>query len=347
MSNTNESKNTIEGKNTTTNTAQSTVATKEPAKVQSEDPNWAKEVSRVVYIRRRPLPPSIPGQNVEEAKSKIGSSFKGGSVLRGLTFEEEVRFLQGTLGINKESQNWEKATKDYWSNITKYIPSGDGLKLEIGFRYVKKADYEADLAAPEVDGAIVNPKGTPINLDDYILWRYCLLYSEVARNVEDVGKSPKIRFYIFSKDKEVKDKTAKLKVKKEAEKLYNQRIGEREWVHHMLTTLVADDKRNDKKYQLRDLRNVSEDEKDIALDEYLTLNPTKFLEVGEDRHLETKAFIEQAILNGKLHRIPNTSAIVHDGVTIGNTMEQAVAFFNNTDNVEWVRTIKAQVKLAP
>lgn len=316
----------------------------------SKTESFNKEFSRIVYVRRKPQIGALPGQDLDEAKSKIGSSFKDGSVLRGLKFDEEIRFLETLLGVNKTSQNWEKMSKEYWANITKLVPpgdgvKGDGLKLEIGLRYTNKEDYEADLKAPLENGAIINPKGTPIKLDDYIIWRYCLVYGDVANSFEDVGKSPKIRFYLFNKEKEVQDKKTMLNIKSTATKLMYQRIAERDWVDYVLRVLVAADKES--KVTLRELAIITADEKDIILDEYLQKNPARFLEIGSDKNLETKAFIEIAIAVGKLARIPNTTTVTHDGETLGNTTDEVVTYLQNPVNAKFFQAIKAQVNLVP
>lgn len=306
---------------------------------------FPKEFNKTVYIRRIPIPGRLPGQNLDESKQKIGSGFKGSSVLRGLSFKEEIKYLKEIIGLSPESPNWEMTTKTYWANISKDVPK-DGVILEVGLKYTSKEDYEYDQkeAPRDFNGTLTEHKGYPINMADYILWRYCLLYSRVANTPEDIGKSPKIEFYLFNKDKEIADKAKILNSKRKAQQVMWKRLSERDWVDYVLTVLMAQDKGQNKK-DVRTLAAMSEEEKDIMLDELVTGNPSGFLAIAEDKNLEIKSFIELCIASGKLERIPNTDTITMDGTALGNSLMEAVSFLNNPKNNQVYLTLKAQMKI--
>lgn len=305
---------------------------------------FPKEFSKTVYLKRKENKDRLPGQNLDDHKDKIGSAFKGASVLRGLTFNEEEKYLQGIMGISKSSQDWEKETKKYWCNISKDVPAGKGLELEVGLRYTTQEEYDYDQKLfKNEDGVIEDCKGTPLNIADYILWRYCLVYSRVANIPEDKDKSPKIDFYLFSKDKEIQDKKKTLNVKRKANQLYYQRIADRSWVDFILTILVAKDKSPLKK-TIAEIARMSDDEKDILLDSYASEDPEAFVALGEDKNLEIKSFVELCIASGKLSRIPNTDTITLEGNTIGNSLSETVAFLLNPKHSQTYQTLKAQLK---
>lgn len=307
---------------------------------------FPKQFPKKVFVRRKQKMAALPGIDVEESKLKIGSSYKGSSVARGLTFMEEKRFLPAILGIDSNSPSWEQNTMEFWANITKPVPPGDGLELEVGMYYESKEDYEHDQNLPlNSDGIAVGLKGIPLNVADYILWRYCLVYSKVANDFSKAYASPNIDFYLFNKDAEIKDKKIVLATRQKAFALFNQNIGDRDWVDYMLRVLIAPDKTS--KVKLRDLVTISEDEKDIILDGYMQNTPDKFLTLGNDKNLEMKSFIELGISCGKLVRIPNTDTITLDGVTLGNSLDESVGFLNNPQNADTLRTLKAQVKTLP
>lgn len=308
---------------------------------------FPKEFSKIVYLRRIPAHAKLPGQNPDEAEVKVGASFRGSSTLRGLTFEEEKKYLPDIIGVSSDSPEWAKETRNYWGNITKKCPPKDGVELQIGLRYESQEDYDYDQQLVSTkDGNLVNHKGIPINLADYIIWRYCLLYSRVANNESFIGLSPKIEMYLYSKDKEVADKKKVLNSKRDAHNLYFKQIVDRDWVDFVLTVLVAQDKDPERKVStIQQLQAMSEDEKDLLLDHYATSNPESFVVIGENKDLQTRAFIEQCIAAGKLTRIPNTDTITMDGTTIGNSIGEAVAFMNNSKNSQALQTLKAQLKL--
>lgn len=334
-----------------------------PLAVKEKEDDWAspRKFSNLIYIRRKKSSGQLPreGEVLDETIAKIGSGLRNQGVLRGLNTEEQKRWLPDIINISPDSQNWEAAVKDYWTNISKDVPPSDkegngGLKLEVGLEYDNKDDYEYDQKKVKTWGdvetegvkqkvTIENPKGRPININDYILWRYCLVYSRVANSIEDVGKAPYIEFYIFSKEKEIKDQKVSFENKKKASQLMYQRIGDREWVEYMLRLFIKDDK--SPLYSIKELASISPDEKDVLLSKYMDKNPILFTIYGEDKNLELKAFIEFAIATGVLNRIPNTSAISFEGQTIGNNLEETVIFLNNPRNADSLGRIKAQSRV--
>lgn len=312
---------------------------------------FPKEFSTIVWVRRK-TQISLPrtGEFLDESIMKIGSSFKGNSTLRGLNFEEESRFLPQIIGVSPKSDNWEKATFDYWANISKPVPPGEkdgsgGLKLEVGLRYLNEEDYLADKKKKVENGAIINPIGTPINISDYILWRYCLVYSKIANNKEDINKSANIDFYLYSKDREVKEQKASLEQKRKASQLLYQNLADRNWVEFMLRLLIRTDQ--SPLYSIKDLQSVSEDEKDVLLEKYMQDKPSVFSAYAEDKNLEIKSFIEVCIAIGTLTRIANTNSISFDGVTIGNTIDETVTYLNNPKNSQVIAQLRANSQVKP
>lgn len=280
---------------------------------------------------------------------KIGASFKGQEVAKGLTPAEEARFLPQIIGVQFNEINWHKASKDYWLNISKVIPDG-GLKLEIGLVYNSQEDYDYDkkqTLKQNYDGVsvLINPKGNPINLSDYILWRYCLIYSKVANNLTLIGASKNISFYIYSKESEINAKKAQFKSKMEASKLLFSEISNRDWANWLLRVLVTNDTDLNKKYTIGQIPLFTSDEVDIALNEYCDKNPLTFIMYGTDKKLEIKAFIEECIVLGRLSRIANTQTIVFENQTIGNSLDQTVAFLSDAKNANILNTLKAQIKI--
>lgn len=332
----------------------------EPKEVKLSFP---REFSHIVYLRRKPTGGALPveGDFADESIVKIGSGFKDKGVLRGLNFKEEIRWLSSMLGVSPESDNWEKATKSYWENISKEVPPSDkkgegGLKLEVGLKYKNIEDYEHDQrtiktwGVTEVGGskqfiALENPKGEPIDLGDYILWRYCLVYSKVSNSFEEVGKSAKIDFYLFSREKEIKDKKVSFEQKKKATQLLYQNLHDRIWINRILTLFIQADKQSTR--SIRDIEAIEEDEKDVIIADYLNTNPSLFLAWGTDKHLETRSEIERWISLGLLIRIPNTNSISFEGNTIGNTMEETITFLNNEKNSFILGQLKAQANTRP
>lgn len=309
----------------------------------------SKVISKEVWIRHRPNTMGLPFRNADnETLNKIGSSYAAGGqdVLRGLNHEEEIKYLSSIIGINPKSEHWDKATKEYWANISKAIPAPEkdgtgGLKLEVGRIYFSQEDEDYD--SKTTDESL--KRGKPINVSDFILWRYCLVYNRVANSIEHINKSPKIDFYLFSKQEEIATKRSAFALQKEANQLFYSKMGERDWIDWVLRLFIVSDKKPN--LFIKDLDKVSNDEKDMELKAYVDKYPERFITIGKDKSLEIKAFIELAIVKNCLNRIPNTDTIQMGDVTIGNTISEAVGYLTNPKNAKSLEVLRAQVNVNP
>lgn len=278
-----------------------------------------------------------------DVNKKIGASFKNQDTLRGLNLLEEKRFLPDIIGVSPTEQGWTKAAGDYWKNISKKVPL-EGLKLEVGVIYETKEQYDADRQAKtDHNNTRLNIQAVPINLNDYILWRYCLVYSKVANDETLIKKSPNIEFFLYSKEKEISTKKAIVNLTKEARMLLYKNLGDREWVDWVLRVLISRDNDPMKKVSIVTLDSLDQDEKDILLSEYVDKTPSEFKAIAEDKQLQIKSFIETCVAAGKLERIANTQSITFEGSTIGNTLEQTAAFLTDPKNNNILSTLKAQL----
>lgn len=309
--------------------------------------SWPREYSKEVWIKRSPALLGLPGQPQEDVNPKIGSAFRNRDVLRGLTTDEEKRFFPDIIGIQPLDINWNKEAKNYWININVPVPVS-GLKLQVGIMYNNYEDYIFDQEQAPWNGVSkirYNLKGTPININDYIIWRYCLEYGRVANKVEDINISPNIGFYLYSRDEEIVVNKRSLEDRKKANRYFYDNMGDRDWVDHTLRVMIANDKSSS--ITAVHVYSLSEDEKDIMLEEYVKKRPSEFYRIGTDKDLRTRSFIERAIAEGHLKRIPNTDTVVYDTTPIGSSTDQAVAFFKDSRNVDLVNTIRARMKLSP
>ena len=317
------------------------------ARTASRSTNKPVSISDEVYIRRRIRPEEDyrygEGVNVNDIKADqykfIGASYSSGNqdTLRGLDFEEEKRLLPKILGIDPSSQmEWIKATKNYWANIRKLVPTGIGLKLEIGFTYPNKdiaEDAEARYAK-ERDIRIKAAAGTPIKLEDYILYRYCLVYGRVANDIEEIDKSNKIWFYIFSKAKETQENYEKLNLRRSAYEAYLGILTDKT---KKVNIAILFNEPNAEKLNDHDL--------DILLDGFARTHPNKFLRIAKDAKTGLRALIERAIEKQKLTRLANTDLIFLGDVQIGQNVDEAVKYFDSPSHSKELANLKSQVKI--
>lgn len=311
-----------------------------------------EKVSEKVFIRVVPKEYDLVRYSDKKAKESladhqyfIGSSLKGDDVLRGLDVidsatgeDEEKKFLPSILGVNPNSEAWHKATKDFWSNISKRVPNGTvGLELEIGFEYADK--YIAENVQKEIEKLIDNKtienltkedmislckekqkKGNPINLENYILFRYCLVYGKVANNITTIYNSPKIVFYIYFSNLENKKKLSERSLKQKA-RLKIDAIEEDTFKVNSILRIFE--------------KTISENviENLTVLDELVNTRPQEVINLIDDTDFEIKAYIENCIVMQLLRRIPLTGQIYYGETDlIGSNLNEAVAFFKDVNN---------------
>tara|TARA_R100000655_G_scaffold2992_6_gene11250 strand:- start:11024 stop:12070 length:1047 start_codon:yes stop_codon:yes gene_type:complete len=340
--------------------------------------------SKTVEIHLRPNSAKMAriGQGIDleviHNKEKIGSAYtKNGAILRGLNKIEERMFLPRILGISEKDVLFEKYVEDYWLNINVTVPShnregkGGGLKLQVGFEYdnqadAKKGQKEADKEAIRFekwktgligktpngirrfkeDFSIRQEVGKPINVNEYILYRYCLVYSVVALDIKYIDNSAKIRFYILDSSASLKADHAKLMAKKNATLAFSELLGDRDKVGFVIDVMKKEisgvQQMNKKEYSVN-----TDDEKDILLDAIVSAYPNKFLSVVNDDNLVLKSFVEQCVNFDILRRIPNTDTIYYgDNTKIGNSVNEAVMFLKEEQNLETRQQIKARLTTA-
>ncbi len=293
--------------------------------------------SNKVFIRRKPITTSFYKKNIEsmeEGNWKIGASIKNNDVCRGLTFVEEEQYLPMLIGVQPKNDNWQKETTNYWNSISKQIPK-DGIELEIGFNWKDEENAKNGRLVKEDEKYKF---GSPINIVDYVLYRYCLVYSHVANNMADISKSHNIRFFLHSKKEEIKTNHDVLTLKNKAYGKYLSILADRNKVQDLLRLLT--DENGVVLYQM----NQTNDEQDILLQNAMLRKPSLFITYCDDKALEMKSFISNCITAQRLKRIPNTETIMYGETTIiGNTMEEAVGFLQNDKNAQILNTLKIQV----
>ena len=307
------------------------------------------EVVTTLSIRRRPGLVGLPGDDPINYNLKIGSALKGDGVLRGLNREEEKQYLPLVTNIFPEDHmHWLEATKNYWSNISVTVPADEeggthSLKGKvISFTTVfqsKKVAEEFKFAKLEAKAEIIKKYGLVTEgISNYILFRYCLVYSRVANSIADVYASPRIRFYLFSRDQEVKRKHDIFKEQTKATKAFLD-IMEDEVVLDSVLRMFGKDPDT--------FESIGE--KHLEIDVIKTKNPTKFLDFLRDKDLTLKASIKKAVSQGVIYNPINTDSYYYgadNDVLLGNSLLDTVLYLKSDDEKKkQVRdSIKAQLK---
>jgi len=315
-----------------------------------------------------------------EYTRKLGSAVNVVNTLCSLTEEMKV-LLPTVLGVSPDNRdvNWQAKVSNYWNNFSlDVLPTG--RTFNIGFRFnlhdtndirriksiegiLKKLsvkDTESDsvkekalveyLFSTDADGnRTVSEEelyqyGTPLNVDDYMSWRYCLLTSQVANRPEDVNKSNKIRFYLHNADDAKKlKKEANLK-STSAIKKYADMLSKDDSLKLMEAICVSKKLVPWSEFKSKDWK---EDDTQAAVLQYATEKPVEFLDVVSDKNLVIRSTIQSYIYEGLLTELPSSSIITDasdPSIVLGDNIDDTIAYFSNETNKAYLSQLKAKFK---
>ena len=274
----------------------------------------------------------VPGDDPLTHKVKIGDSMdtKTRLPLSGLNPDEEERLLPKIIKTKPSSDHWEAKVNEYWNNIYRVVPS-DGLKLDASVAFKTKKEAEHYLKHADNVGL---GDGYPLNVEDYILYRYCLVYRRVANTPEERFASPKIWFYLMSEQRQKRAEFENTQRVDQAIAQYLEIKKDKKKVENVLRVLeIWDDQ-------------MEQDDIDILLQNQALKNTKRFLEVTKNTYnLNNIAFIKKALKLGVLEKLPNTEVIVKDGKTIGTNIDQAAAIMKTEEGAKLKKELENEVSL--
>lgn len=300
-------------------------------------------------------------------KDYIGSSVVSSRTLSSNKDEVEAYF-PNIVGVMPNNESFLTRVKQYLNNIR--IPVDElGRTFDISFYYNHKRDYDRikseedkieakyqatnrqDITALKAAlkekitelNILESTKfkvGRPLNVEDYLMYRHCLLYKDVAKDVALINADSSIRFY-FKDDQ------------KEAERLKKYRTEVNKAKANYVACL-ADDVLFDAVYtqycvlmNLPILSSLAEDrlEREIKLDKFSTSEPVKFNKIYGNKDIKLMATIEQLIARGELTRSQyNQNIVSAEGEFIGANIGEAVAYFKNPENTSVVNAYFNKLK---
>lgn len=316
------------------------------------------------YSAYRKLNMKVLGQRHEV----IGSSVTSCRVLSSNKGEVDAYFPQ-LIGLSPSNPEFISRVKAYLSNIQMNV-NNENVTLDTSFIYDHKKDYlmiskKEEAINAEYDkvdrantsaikealkfkiDALNTLEGTkyqygrPVNLEEYLMYRHCLLYRDVAKDLALINEDPSIRFYIKDEAKEALRQKKLVEEKKHAMK-------------HFVELCGTDEKFNAVFVQVAIAQNMilseavakAKDEKESILINYVNENPDKFNKLVSDKNVIMKAFVETLIMRGELVRSEyNQQISTADGTFIGSNMNEAVTYFNNPNNASVKSAFENKIKL--
>lgn len=303
-----------------------------------------------------------------QRKETIGSSISSCRILSSNAGEVNAYF-PSLVGLSPNHADFTTRVKAWLSNI-QWVVNENDVPLDISFVYNTKKDYlnfkrredaiddeyakvdRTNLSAiKEAIKRRVNALNTlesekykfghPVNIEQYIIYRHCLLYRDVAKDTAIVNSDPSIRFYIKDEAKEAEKQKKLTEYRMQAMRNFIELNASPSKRNSVYIAIVASRNENVSEALIK-----SDAEKNAYLMDYVNTNPDKFNKMYTDKNITTKAFIETLIVRGELIRSEfNQQISTADGTLIGSNMNGAVAFFNNPDNKDMKELFENKLKM--
>ena len=316
------------------------------------------------YSNYRKVNMKVLGQR----KETIGSSITSCRVLSSNAGEVNAYF-PALVGLSPNHADFTSRVKAWLSNI-QFVVNENDVPLDISFVYNTKKDYldfkkkedaiDEDYAKVDrtnlsaIKDAIkkrVNALNTlesekykvghPVNLEQYIIYRHCLLYRDVAKDTAIVNSDPSVRFYIKDEAKEVEKQKKLTEYRMQAMRNFIELNASPTKRNAVYIAIVASRNENVSEALIK-----TDSEKTSYLMDYVNTHPDKFNKLFADKNITTRAFIETLIVRGELVRSEfNQQISTADGTIIGSNMNGAIAFFNNPDNKDMKELYENKLKM--
>ena len=318
---------------------------------ESEDlslPYIDRRTVTIALVRNYSLYRKQNDKELPKRRDYIGSSLKSSRMLSSNKQEVEAYF-PNIVGVSPNDPSFVQRVKQWINNIRVAVDEL-GTTLDISFNYNTKKDYltfkkEEDKIEDEYLNAdkstLTNLKealnikitklhdmeskkyavGSPLDVNQYLIYRHCLLYNDIAKDIALVNSMPNIRFY-FKDDKREAEKLKKyrtevLKAKANFVKCSeNDNLFEAVYVQYCAL--------NNRPI----MPSLAKDriEKEMELDKFSSDEPIKFNAICTDKDIELKATIEKLISKGELIRsLYNQNISSPTGEFIGSNIKEAVA----------------------
>lgn len=308
----------------------------------------------------------VNSKALEAKKEIIGSSISSCRTLSSNRGEVEAYF-PSIIGLSVNNPEFVSRVKAWLSNIQFIVTESDS-SLDVSFVWKRKADYldfqKKEEAIEEeyakIDRANIKlikegikrkinalnalesekyKYGYPSNVEHYIIYRHCLLYKDVAKDIALINSDPSLRFYIKDDNKEAEKQKRLTQEKMKAMSNFIELNASPAKFNAVYIAMTVS--RNE---SVAEALNRANNERMNILMDFVNTSPDKFNRLYNDKFIITKALIETLIVRGELIRAEfNQQISTPDGTFIGSNINEAVAWFENPNNKEAVDVLKKKL----
>lgn len=274
--------------------------------------------NHTVTIRLRPNSTPQPDELYYDGRRKIASTWQRGKrdIRRGLDHDEEKKYLPNLIGTSANDPKFSEEVRKFWANLELEVPE-KGVELDVS----------------------IDDNEMPVNLRDYVLYRFALADSRVAKSESAMRADQLALWYIDDPAERLAAESARLNQHKKAMKAYLEVTSDESQMDWLLLLLGA----TEEAAINHDVKSLSRSEKDIMLEAYTRKRTDDFIRFAGDKDLQLKAGIEQAVSRGIFDR--QNQAYYYGDIKMGNTLEEAVRFLKDKANSSVMLLMKESLEL--
>jgi len=251
------------------------------------------------------------------AINSLGSYWDGKIIGSGLTLEEMQFLLPSVIGIPANNPSFIK-------EVTKYY-----VDYEVVFKGDSKESIDLAISLQD-DSKPLSEKNLPVNIDDYLKYRFLRNHPEIAHSLEAARHFGK-RYVLTDDVTEETAKRLKLQEEERADTLYYG---------------LKDDKENTKRVALLlGISDFGKSHSDLLAELKIEKNKNqkKFISILEDEKLELKALIKKAEQRNVVKLINTTYFLSEENIELGLGMEEVVLHLSSKEGKENLMLIKARL----
>lgn len=342
-------------------------ATNKPEEEDLTRPYEDKSSVTIALVENYSLYRKVNRVSLPKRVDYIGSCIESSRRLSANKVEAE-KYFPNVIGIMPNHENFLTRVKQYLNNIRIAVDE-QGVTFDTSFRYDHKSDYlkvQAELEEIEKRYNSVNRNNTaelrkalkakidaidaverkkaeygyPLNVEDYLMYRHCLLYNDVAKDMAFINGEQNIRFYIKDNKKEEERKRKQHELANKALQNYVVLLGDSSLFDAVYVQYCVI---NNKPILTSLLKDVVD--REVELRRFATDYPDKFNKIYSNKDVRIISDIELLIARGELIKSDyNQNITTPDGVLIGANMNEALAWFKNTENISAVNAYKNKLK---
>lgn len=254
----------------------------------------------------------LPTEVLNDAKMKLSSVLQNQRPYRGLSMEQERKYLPEIIGVSPDDADFSERARKYWAEMTIDIPQ-EGHRLQV-------PQY------PEGE----EPEPQDRHIEDWIKYQWAKDHPQVTDTKQKAQANVNKRFFIYDPEKETERENKESKMRQKAYIDLAKASDDENKLDILVRVLT--DQRPEK---------ISKKEKENILDTQVQNSPKKFIEAANDDNLEIRGYVMDAVEYEVIQKIGNQ--FMYQDEVIADSIDEAIAWWKNDRNSGIVQEIKAKI----